>query len=212
MGKILTRSAAAAFAAILAISIVGNGFAQTAQPAAATQPMQATQSNQPVTAADATQVPQPDSGVNWPGAGYGAAALVGNAVYIPAKLVYAVVGGLIGGGTWLVTAGNTQAANTVWRSSLGGDYVLTPQMVAGQQPINFSGPTNTPPPAASSPDNTSSSSVQPITPIVPAASAPAAAAAPAQGPSASNAGGSHPMDAGSGPVNSSGGAPGGTIE
>ena len=47
----------------------------------------------------------------------------------------------------LVTAGNTQAANTVWRSSLGGDYVLTPQMVSGQQPINFSGPTNTPPPA-----------------------------------------------------------------
>jgi|SRR5208282_9329 len=199
MGKIVSRSAAAAFAAILAVSLTSNSFAQTAQPASA---------GQPVTAADATQVPQPESGVNWPGAGYGAAALVGNAVYIPAKLVYAVVGGLVGGGTWLVTAGNTQAANTVWRSSLGGDYVLTPQMVAGQQPINFSGPTNTPPPpAAASPDNTTSV-VQPIAPIAPAA----AAAAPPQGTSASNASGSHPMDAGSGPVNSSRGMPGTTIE
>ena len=44
-----------------------------------------------------------------------------------------------------VTGGNQTAANTVWRSSLGGDYVVTPQMLAGQQPINFSGPTNTPP-------------------------------------------------------------------
>src|SRR5271155_5231211 len=132
--------------------------------------------------APGTQIPQPqDNNVNWPGAGYGVGALLCNVLYIPAKLTYAVVGGLVGGGTWLVTAGNTQAANTVWRSSLGGDYVLTPQMVAGQQPINFSGPTNTPPPAASSPDNSSSSTVQPITPIVPAASAPAAAAAPAQG-------------------------------
>ena len=66
-------------------------------------------------------------------------------LYIPAKLTYAILGGIVGGGTSLVTAGNQQAANTVWRSSLGGDYVVTPQMLAGTQPINFSGPTSTPP-------------------------------------------------------------------
>ena len=59
--------------------------------------------------------------------------------------MYALLGGIVGGGTYLITAGNQQAANTVWRSSLGGDYVVTPQMLAGQQPINFSGPTDTPP-------------------------------------------------------------------
>ena len=118
----------------------------------------AAQSAQPVgPPAASTQVPQPaDNSVNWPGAGYGAGALLCNVLYIPAKLVYAILGGIVGGGTYLVTAGNQQAANTVWRSALGGDYVVTPQMLAGQQPINFSGPTDTPPvePAAS----TSSSS------------------------------------------------------
>src|ERR1700675_3711679 len=122
-----------------------------------------------------TQVPQPaDNNVNWPGAGYGAGALVCNLLYIPAKLVYALLGGIVGGGTYLITAGNQQAANTVWRSALGGDYVVTPQMLAGQQPINFSGPTDTPPvvpePVTSTSSSTttttaSSGGVAPITPL-----------------------------------------------
>ena len=120
-----------------------------------------------------TQVPQPaDNNVNWPGAGYGAGALLCNVLYIPAKLSYAILGGVVGGGTYLITAGNQQAANTVWRSALGGDYVVTPQMLAGQQPINFSGPTDTPPtePVTSTSSSTttttaSSSGVAPITPL-----------------------------------------------
>jgi len=192
--EIRSRLAATILAAILAFSIVGNALAQSAQPPTG----EATPA-----AAGSTQVPQPDSGVNWPGAGYGAAAIFGNVLYIPAKLVYALVGGLVGGGTWLLTAGNTQAANTVWRSSLGGDYVLTPQMIAGQQPINFSGPTETPPPVAAPATNADASAnggVQPITPIPPAA-----APSPAVVPSAPNASGNiHPMDAGSGPVSSKG--------
>src|SRR5271156_5574712 len=126
--------------------------------------------------APGTQIPQPqDNNVNWPGAGYGVGALLCNVLYIPAKLTYAVVGGVVGGGTYLVTAGNTQAANTVWRSSLGGDYVVTPQMLAGQQPINFSGPTTTPPNvpatgasssmASGNTTTASSGGVAPITPI-----------------------------------------------
>ena len=193
MNTIHSRFAAAVLAAIFTISMVGSALAQSADPSAQAQTTAPSSS---------AQVPQPDSGVNWPGAGYGAAALFGNVLYIPAKLVYAILGGLVGGGTWLITAGNTQAANTVWRSALGGDYVLTPQMVAGQQPINFSGPTETPPPdPAATADNSASSGVQPIAPIPPAASA--SPAAPAVVPPVSNASGSvHPMDAGSGPVNS----------
>lgn len=171
--------AAYALAAMLAIPLgpMASGLAQAqSAPAAAATPV---------------QVPQPDQGgVNWPGAGYGAAALFGNVLYIPAKLLYAIFGGLGGGAAWLLTAGNTQTADTIWRSSLGGDYVLTPQMVAGEEPINFSGPTETAPPPA---DTSGASAVQPMAPI-PAANASAS----------SSASGAQPMDRGAGPV---GGAP-----
>src|SRR5271156_1052190 len=140
-----------------------------AMPAGPLSQYAAAQSAQPVGAPGGTQIPQPaDNSVNWPGAGYGAGALLCNLLYIPAKLTYALLGGIVGGGTYLVTAGNSQAANTVWRSSFGGDYVVTPQMLAGQQPINFSGPTDTPPtaPVTSTTTTTASSSgVAPITPL-----------------------------------------------
>ena len=154
---------------------------------------------QPAAAATQTQVPQPqDNSVNWSGAGYGAGALFCSLLYIPFKLTYALLGGLIGGGTYLVTAGNTQAANTVWRSSLGGDWVVTPAMLQGQEPLNFSGPTDTPPaagqPATASGTTTtttaSSGTVAPIAPIPPSG---ASASAP------SSAGG-EPLDHGSGPA------------
>jgi len=151
--------------------------------------------------AASTQVPQPpDNSVNWPGAGYGAGALFCNLLYIPAKLTYALLGGIVGGGTYLITAGNQQAANTVWRSSLGGDYVVTPQMLAGQQPINFSGPTDTPPtspePVTSTSSGTttaSSGGVAPITPL------------PASNSStnASSSAGGQPLDRGAGPASGS---------
>lgn len=96
------------------------------------------------------QVPQPsEGGVNWKGVGVGAGTVVGNIFYVPAKVVYGVLGGITGGASYLLTGGNTQTADTIWRSSLGGDYVLTPQMVSGQKPIHFSGPTSTPPPTVS---------------------------------------------------------------
>ena len=83
-------------------------------------------------------MPQPPANdVNWPGAGYGVGSLLCNVLYIPAKLTYAVLGGVVGGGTYLVTGGNQTAANTVWRSSLGGDYVVTPQMLAGTAADQF---------------------------------------------------------------------------
>jgi hypothetical protein len=162
---------------------------------------------QPAGAATQTQVPQPqDNNVNWPGAGYGVGALFCNVLYIPAKLVYALFGGIIGGGTYLVTAGNSQAANTVWRSSLGGDYVVTPQMLAGEQPINFSGPTDTPPVAAPSTSSSSSMTtttassggVAPITPLPPSSGSSA---------SASSSAGGQPLDHGSGPAAGAAGAP-----
>jgi hypothetical protein len=106
------------------------------------------------------QVAQPpDDNVNWKGVGVGAGTVASNILYVPAKLVYGILGGITGGASYVLTGGNTQTANTIWRSSLGGDYVLTPDMITGQQPVHFSGPTTTPPDSA-----------QPITSAAPAGS------------------------------------------
>jgi hypothetical protein len=149
-------------------------------------------------AAPQAQVPQPqaDPGVNWKGVGVGAGTVVGNALYIPAKLVYGILGGVAGGAGWALTGGNTQVANTIWRSSLGGDYVLTPNMVAGQDPIHFSGPTNTAPQPAEA---------LPAAPQASAAysnNATSMSTQPAAGSSVSN--GAHPIDGGAGPIGGSG--------
>jgi hypothetical protein len=143
------------------------------------------------------QVQQPqEGGVNWPGTGYGVGALFVNVLYVPAKLVYAILGGLVGGGTYLITAGNKQAADTVWRSAWGGDYVVTPQMLAGEQPLNFSGPTQTPPENIPPANTTSASSSGPnygsVAPIAPIAPSGSSAAASSSG---------QPLDHGAGPAN-----------
>src|ERR1700680_2939651 len=104
------------------------------------------------------QVAQPpDDNVNWKGVGVGAGTVASNILYVPAKLVYGILGGITGGGSSVVGRGKKTKANTIWRSSLGGDYVLTPDMITGQQPVHFSGPTTTPPDFA-----------QPITSAAPA--------------------------------------------
>jgi hypothetical protein len=103
-------------------------------------------------------VPQPDQGgVNWKGVGAGAGTLASNIFYIPAKLVYGILGGVAGGAGYALTGGNKQVADTIWRSSLGGDYVVTPDMVSGKEPVHFSGPTETSPPSQQSADYSGSS-------------------------------------------------------
>ena len=190
------------------IAMIAIGVAvMLAMPAGPLAEYAAAQSAQTVGPPATTQVPQPaDNNVNWPGAGYGAGALVCNLLYIPAKLVYAILGGIVGGGTYLVTAGNQQAANTVWRSALGGDYVVTPQMLAGQQPINFSGPTDTPPEnAAPAPMTSSSSSMTTTTAssggVAPIAPLPASGTGTST--SAPSASGGQPLDHGAGPATGS---------
>lgn len=75
-------------------------------------------------------------------AGLGLATVVANIFYIPVKVAYAAVGGITGGLAYAVTAGNKSVAERVWVSSVGGDYVLTGDMVAGDQKINFNGVTD----------------------------------------------------------------------
>jgi|HubBroStandDraft_6_1064221.scaffolds.fasta_scaffold225591_2 hypothetical protein len=161
------------------------------------------------------QVPQPqsDSGVNWKGVGVGAGTAVGNVLYVPAKLAYGILGSVAGGVGWAVTGGNTQVANTIWRSSLGGDYVLTPNMVAGQEPIHFTGPTTTAPtttplaPVSSSSNGNTAMATNSGTMV-----APATQPLPSSigGVPSSNYSGAHHIDSGAGPVGGSSPASGGS--
>jgi hypothetical protein len=146
------------------------------------------------------QVPQPqnDPGVNWKGVGVGAGTVVGNALYIPAKLVYGILGGVAGGVGWAVTGGNTQVSNTIWRSSLGGDYVLTPNMVAGQDPVHFSGPTYTAPATSTSPVSSSGGNTTMATSSSNGANGGSIGGAPP-----ANYSGARPIDNGAGPVGAS---------
>jgi hypothetical protein len=158
--------------------------------------------------ANATQVPQPaQGGVNWKGVDVGAGTVAGNVFYMPAKVVYGLLGGIAGGAGYALTGGNTQVANTIWRSSLGGDYILTPDMITGKDPVHFSGPTQTAPPtnsssaAAPNPPRTVAST-NPVAPIGGnSAGTTSSLSSTALPPTdASTLSGTHPIDSGAGPV------------
>jgi hypothetical protein len=75
-------------------------------------------------------------------AGWGVLAVFANVVYMPVKTVYALVGGLTGGFTYVCTGGSYETARNVWAMSMGGTYVLTPGMIRGDEPIAFAGGTS----------------------------------------------------------------------
>ena len=69
----------------------------------------------------------------WKEAGLGVASVLGSAIYSPVKVQYAALGAVTGGLAWLVTAGNTELAQRIWEPALGGDYLITPQMLRGSK-------------------------------------------------------------------------------
>ncbi len=165
---------------------------------------QAQNNNGPVAAPDEPQVTQPaEGGVNWKGVGIGAGTVASNLVYVPAKLVYGILGGIAGGAGYALTGGNKQVADSIWRSSLGGDYVLTPEKITGEKPIYFSGPSE----AAQAPDPAPNAIPSPlgsnVTPNTPAASG--SLSSPGAEGSASPA--TRPIDSGAGPVSGASPAP-----
>jgi hypothetical protein len=66
-----------------------------------------------------------DEGETWSAGGKGAATALVNVLYIPAKLVYATTGGIVGGLAYAVTAGDREVAQTIWEPSVGGSYIMT---------------------------------------------------------------------------------------
>jgi hypothetical protein len=75
-------------------------------------------------------------------AGWGVLAVFANVGYMPAKTIYALMGGLTGGLAFLCTGGDLDTASSIWEPSLGGTYVLTPGMIRGEDQILFAGPSS----------------------------------------------------------------------
>lgn len=71
--------------------------------------------------------------------GIGAASVLLSIPYGAAKVTYAALGSIIGGFAYLFSAGDTEAAKAVWTPSLNGTYVLTPDHLKGDRPIQFMG-------------------------------------------------------------------------
>ncbi|HEY2389171.1 MAG TPA: hypothetical protein VGK30_19645 [Candidatus Binatia bacterium] len=69
------------------------------------------------------------------------ALLAGNALYMPAKIGFAAVGALAGSIAYVATIGNAAVARSIWRTSLGGDYAITPTLLASRESPRFVGGT-----------------------------------------------------------------------
>jgi hypothetical protein len=60
-------------------------------------------------------------------------------VYLPAKIVYAALGGIVGGFTYALTGGDMDTAKSVWEPSVYGTYVITPDHLKGNDAVRFFG-------------------------------------------------------------------------
>ena len=85
------------------VSSINSQIAQvSAEPTSDTQQADLknlqTQANNATQPNPGSQVEQPmEGGVNWKGVGVGAGTVAGNVLYMPAKLVYGILGGIAGG-------------------------------------------------------------------------------------------------------------------
>ncbi len=72
-------------------------------------------------------------------AGMGAAVFFTNLLYMPAKFVYAILGGVVGGLAYPLSGMDDKVAKRIWDASLRGTYVITPDHLRGDKPVRFLG-------------------------------------------------------------------------
>jgi len=59
--------------------------------------------------------------------------------YVPGKVIFAAGGAVVSGVAYVVTLGNAKTSRSIWNASVNGDYVVTPRMMEGKEPVNFIG-------------------------------------------------------------------------
>jgi hypothetical protein len=72
-------------------------------------------------------------------AGVGVGAAFSSLLYVPAKLVYATLGVVLGGIAWGLSGGDADVKNAVIMPAVRGDYVITPAIIRGDQKLEFVG-------------------------------------------------------------------------
>ena len=72
-------------------------------------------------------------------AGVGLGSAIASLVYAPIKSFYALGGVLVGSLAFAFSGGDADVARVVLEPSVLGDYVITPDMLTGDRPIQFFG-------------------------------------------------------------------------
>lgn len=84
-------------------------------------------------------VPRAEAGDFASDASIGLACVLVNVLYIPAKVVYATLGGVTGSFAYVLTGLNYDVAERIWAPSMGGNYLVTPAHLRNEQTLYFSG-------------------------------------------------------------------------
>jgi hypothetical protein len=94
------------------------------------------------------------TGITESEAGIGVAAGLVSLVYTPAKVLYAIGGGAIAGMAYLASAGDQDVTEPILTPSLHGDYIVRPEHLRGERPLEFFGrePEPVEPPSVASGD------------------------------------------------------------
>ena len=71
--------------------------------------------------------------------GLGVASFLVSIPYGAAKIVTALLGGIVGGFTYVLSGFNKKAADQVWYTTIPGDYIITPDQLRGKRDIRFTG-------------------------------------------------------------------------
>lgn len=72
-------------------------------------------------------------------AAVGAASAAATLVYGPTKIVYSVLGLVFGGFAYGLSGGDSDVMHAVITPAVRGDYVITPQQIRGERPVEFFG-------------------------------------------------------------------------
>ena len=72
-------------------------------------------------------------------AGVGAVSALASIIYGPVKIVYAGLGLIVGGIAWGLAGGDGEVMSAVVTPAVRGDYVVTPEHLRGERPLEFIG-------------------------------------------------------------------------
>jgi hypothetical protein len=71
--------------------------------------------------------------------GLGVASFLCSVPYGAAKVALAIVGGITGAFTYVLSGLDKKAADAVWYTTIEGDYLVTPDHLRGKKDLRFTG-------------------------------------------------------------------------